>query len=291
MGMPGLSTTTDQTTARVIVGDETPKKVRKRHKMRFWTYFWLIMAALYFLVPLYSTLQFSLETGQHAYGFKWYAQIFHDPMFRTTFLFSLRLAAETVVIGLVLMVPTVYWVHLRLPRVRPVMDLISILPFVVPPVALVVGLSGVFNLMPWLLANSQILAFIYVILALPFTYRSLDAGMRAINVKTLTEAAQSVGAPGWKTLLFVILPNMRTAMMGAAFLTLAIVMGEYTISSLLLFNTFAVYIYYIGNTEAQPAAALAIISFALTWGAMMCLFFLAKTRGRASGGPTAAVGR
>jgi putative spermidine/putrescine transport system permease protein len=68
-------------------------------------------------------------------------------------------------------------------------------------------------------------------------------------------------------------------------------MGEYTISSLLLFNTFAVYIYYIGNTEAQPAAALAIISFALTWGTMMCLFFLAKTRGRASSGPTAAVGR
>ena len=254
------------------------------------------MAALYFLVPLYSTLQFSLETGAHAYGFKWYSYIFNDPMFRTSFLFSLRLAVETVVIGMVLMVPTVYWVHLRLPQVRPVMDLITILPFVVPPVALVVGLSGVFNIMPWLLSSSQILAFIYVILALPFTYRSLDAGMRAIDVRVLSEAAQSVGAPGWKTLLYVILPNMRTAMRGAAFLTLAIVMGEYTISSLLLFNTFAVYIYYIGNTTANPAAALAIISFALTWGAMMGLFFLSRTRGtrgRASGGPgaAAAVGR
>ena len=272
------------------------KKARKSRGPSFWTWFWLIMAALYFLVPLYSTLQFSLETGAHAYGFKWYSYIFHDPMFRTSFLFSLRLAVETVVIGMVLMVPTVYWVHLRLPQVRPVMDLITILPFVVPPVALVVGLSGVFNILPWLLSSSQILAFIYVILALPFTYRSLDAGMRAIDVRVLSEAAQSVGAPGWKTLLYVILPNMRTAMMGAAFLTLAIVMGEYTISSLLLFNTFAVYIYYIGNTTANPAAALAIISFALTWGAMMGLFFLSRTRGtrgRASGGPgaTAAVGR
>ncbi len=154
------------------------------------------------------------------------------------------------------------------------------------------GLSGAFNLMPWLLSSSQILAFIYVILALPFTYRSLDAGMRAIDVRVLTEAAQSVGAPGWKTLLFVILPNIRTAMLGAAFLTLAIVMGEYTISSLLLFNTFAVYIYYIGNTTANPAAALAIISFALTWGAMMGLFFLSRTRGRTSSSPgTTAVSR
>ena len=266
------------------------KKARKRH-VSFWTWFWLLMAALYFLVPLYSTLQFSLETGQHSYGFKWYGQIFSDPAFRTSFLFSLRLAVETVIIGLVLMVPTVYWVHLRLPQLRPVMDVVSILPFVVPPVALVVGLSGVFNVMPWLLANSQILAFIYVILALPFTYRSLDAGMRAINVKTLTEAAQSVGAPGWKTLVFVILPNIRTAMLSGAFLTLAIVMGEYTISSLLLFNTFAVYIYYIGNTEAQPAAALAIISFTLTWGAMMGLFLLSRRRGRASSPGVTAVSR
>jgi len=284
---PISSTTAGQALTRV----PQHNKARKRRHVSFWTWFWLIMAALYFLVPLYSTLQFSLETSQHGYGFKWYSQIFADPMFRTSFLFSLRLAIETVIIGLVLMVPTVYWVHLRLPQLRPVMDVVSILPFVVPPVALVVGLSGVFNVMPWLLSNSQILAFIYVILALPFTYRSLDAGMRAINVKTLTEAAQSVGAPGWKTLLFVILPNIRTAMLGGAFLTLAIVMGEYTISSLLLFNTFAVYMYYIGNTEAQPAAALAIISFTLTWGAMMGLFLLSRRRGRASSPGVTAVSR
>jgi len=255
--------------------------------MSFWTIFWLVMAGLYFLVPLYSTLEFSLETGQHQYGLKWYGQIFADPAFRSSFLFSLRLSVETVIIGLLLMVPTIYWVHLRLPRLRPVMDVISILPFVVPPVALVVGLAGAFNAMPWLLSSSQILAFAYVIQALPFTYRSLDAGMRAIDVRTLTEASQSCGAPTWKTLVFVILPNIRTAMLGGAFLTLAIVMGEYTISSLLLFQTFAVYMQYVGETQAQPAAALAIISFGLTWGAMMGLFLLSRRRGGGRGAPVA----
>ena len=274
-----------------IEAQRVPGRARpKRRHMSFWTWFWLIMAALYFLVPLYSTLQFSLETSAHGYGLKWYATIFADPAFRSSFLFSLRLSVETVIIGLVLMVPTVYWIHLKLPRLRPVMDVISILPFVVPPVALVVGLAGAFTVFPWLLASSQILAFAYVIQALPFTYRSLDAGLRAIDVRTLTEAAQSCGAPTWKTLLFVILPNIRTAMLGGAFLTLAIVMGEYTISSLLLFQTFAVYMQYIGETEAQPAAALAIISFMLTWGAMMGLFLLSR-RGRVGGGTGAAVSR
>jgi ABC-type spermidine/putrescine transport system permease subunit II len=162
--------------------------------------FWLVVGALYFLVPLYSLVQFSLETGRHRYGFAWYTQIFGDPLFRSSFIFSLRLAVETVIISMVLMVPTVYWVHLRVPRLRPTMELISVLPFVVPPVALVVGLNGVFSVAPWLLGSSQILALVYVVLALPFTYRSLDAGMRAIDIKTLTEAAQSVGSPGWKTL-------------------------------------------------------------------------------------------
>ena len=271
---------------------QSPKRARpKRRHMSFWTWFWLIMAALYFLVPLFSTLLFSLDTGAHQYGFKWYAKTFADPQFRSTLWLSLRIAIETVIIGLVLMVPTVYWIHLRLPQLRPVMDVISILPFVVPPVALVVGLSGAFNVMPWLLSNWWlILPLVYVILALPFTYRSLDAGMRAIDVRTLTEAAQSCGAPAWKTLLFVILPNIRTAMLGGAFLTLAIVMGEYTISSLLLFNTFAVYIYYIGNTRAYQASALAIISFALTWGAMMALLLFSRGRGRAGGVGQGAVG-
>ncbi len=256
----------------------------KRQHMSFWTWFWLIMAALYFLVPLFSTLLVSLDVGPHQYGLKWYAKTFSDPQFRSTLVISLKIAAETVVISMLLMVPTVYWIHLRLPQLRPVMDIISILPFVVPPVALVVGLSGAFQVMPWLLSNWWlILPLVYVILALPFTYRSLDAGMRAIDVRTLTEAAQSCGAPGWKTLLFVILPNIRTAMLAGAFLTLAIVMGEYTISSLLLFNTFAVYIYYIGNTQAYQASALAIISFSLTWGAMMVLFLVSRRRGGGMG--------
>ncbi len=267
--------------AAVTVEPSAAVAAARRRRPSFWAVFWLVMAALYFLVPLYSMVQFSLEVAPHRYGFHWYAQIFADPLFRSSFLLSLRLAIETMLIGLVLMVPTVYWVHLRLPKLRPVMDMVAILPFVVPPVALVVGLSGVFTVAPWLLGSSQILALVYVILALPFTYRSLDAGMRAIDVRTLTEAAQSVGAPWWKTLFFVIMPNIRTAMLGAAFLTLAIVMGEYTISSLLLFNTFAVYIYYIGNTEAYQAAALAIISFVLTWGAMMGLFFLSRRTGAA----------
>jgi putative spermidine/putrescine transport system permease protein len=244
-----------------------------------WSWFWLLFAAGYFLLPLYSTLQFSLQTGAHSYGLAWYGQILHDPGFRHSLLLSLRLALETVVLSLVLMIPTVYGLHLWLPSARPLIEFISVLPFVVPPIALTVGVIGLFQGIPWLISSTQLLALLYVIQALPFTYRALDAGMGALDLKTLSDAAKSVGANWPRTLWHIVLPNLRTAILAASFLTLAIVLGEYTISSLLLFDTFAVYIQHIGKTQAYPAAALAILSFGFTWFAMLALFVLTRGRG------------
>src|SRR5579884_3198342 len=112
----------------------------KTNRLGFWGFVWLILAAAFFLLPLYGTAEFSLETGPGTYGFKHYQEILQDPAFKDSFLYSIKLALATVVIGIVLMVPTVYWVNLRLPRVRRVIDFIAILPFVVPPVALAVGI-------------------------------------------------------------------------------------------------------------------------------------------------------
>ena len=95
-----------------------------------------------------------------------------------------------------------------------------------------------------------------MILAFPYIYFSLDAGFRSIDVHTLTEASQSLGA-GWRTTLGrVIIPNIRVAALAGAFLTLAIVMGEFTIASLAAFHTFPTYIQYINESQAYPAAAV-----------------------------------
>lgn len=250
--------------------------VGRANRRRIWAWFWLAMAAVYLLVPLISTAQFSLEVGRHEYGVHWYATVLHDHNFWSSFLLSLRLAIETAALGLILMVPTVYWVHTRLPRLRPVMEFIAILPFVIPPIALAVGFVGLFQGVPWVISSTQLLAFAYVILALPFTYRSLDAGLLSIDIRTLTDAAHSVGASWWQTLWHVILPNIRTAVLAATLLTVAVVLGEYTISSLLLFNTFAVYIQHIGVTQAYASAALAVLSFFITWLSMLGLFLLTR---------------
>ncbi|MGF2075352.1 ABC transporter permease, partial [Enterococcus casseliflavus] len=70
----------------------------------------------------------------------------------------------------------------------------------------------------------------YVMLSFPYMYRAIDTGLRSINARTLTEAAQSLGA-GWTTILFrVIFPNIYISLLSGAFITFAIVMGEFTIA-------------------------------------------------------------
>jgi len=196
---------------------------------------------------------------------------------KTSFILSL----ETIFLTLVLLVPTVYWVHLKLPRLRSVIGFMALVPFVIPPIILVVGLLDVYKGTPtWFYAEPYgFLVAAYVILAFPYMYFSLDTGFRSIDVHTLTEASQSLGAHWTTTLVRVILPNIKSAALAGSFLTLAIVMGEFTIASLAVFDTFPIYIQYINQNKAYPAASVTLLAFAITWAAMVAL--LAAGRGRA----------
>jgi putative spermidine/putrescine transport system permease protein len=207
---------------------------------------WLLLAAAYFLIPLFATFLFSLRSIQTnaccslaAYHF-----VLHNPDFWHTIRVSFTVAAETIALSLLLFVPTVYWVHLKVPRLRSVIAFLALIPFVVPPIVLVVGLLKVFKGTPYWFYDEPtgILAAAYVILAFPYMYFSLDAGFRAIDVHTLTEASQSLGASWPVTLVRVILPNIRAAALAGSFLALAIVMGEFTIANLAQFHTFPIFL-------------------------------------------------
>lgn len=243
---------------------------------------WLLVGAVYWLLPLVATLLFSLkrnETGTCC-TLDNYGEILHDPQFWKNIRLSFVLALETIVISLALLVPTVYWVNLKLPRLRPVIAFLALVPFVVPPIVLVVGLLDVYRGTPeWFYAQPYgFLVAAYVILAFPYIYFALDAGFRAIDVHTLTEASQSLGASWRTTLLRVIFPNVKTAALAGALLTLAVVMGEYTIASLATFDTFPVYIQYVSQNKAFPAGAVTLLSFGITWAAMVALVFVGRGR-------------
>src|SRR5213079_1882108 len=245
---------------------------------------WLLAAALYFFLPLLATLLFSLKsnaTGKCC-TLASYSWVVHNGDFWHTIKISFLLALETIVISLLLFVPTIYWVHLKVPKLRPVIAFMALIPCVLPPIVMVVVLLKFYKGSPdWFYAKPWgFLATAYVILAFPYMYFSLDAGFRAIDVHTLTEASQSLGASWRTTLLRVILPNIRAAALGGSFLTLAIVMGEFTIASLAAFKTFPTYIQIVNETQPYEAAALSLLSFMIVWAAMLALLFVGRGRVR-----------
>jgi putative spermidine/putrescine transport system permease protein len=237
---------------------------------------WIAIAVgvLYFVVPLIGTFEFSLRVRRGEYSFDAYRNVLADPRFQATFGYSTLLALATIVVGVLLVVPTAYWIQLRLPRLRPVVEFITLLPLVIPAIVLVFGYLHIYNSSSFLPMTSSeratdvLLMFSYVTLALPYMYRAVDTGLSAINVRTLTEAAESLGA-SWPTILFrVIFPNVRVAILNGAFITFAIVIGEFTMAALLSRPAFGPYLQLIGANRAYEPSALAIIAFIVTWACM-----------------------
>ncbi|MDR6818308.1 putative spermidine/putrescine transport system permease protein [Neorhizobium sp. 2083] len=237
---------------------------------------WLAIAigAIYFFVPLIGTFEFSLRMRRGVYSFDAYQSVFTDDQFRATFGFSMLMALVTIVVGMLLIVPTAYWVRLRLPQMRPVVEFITLLPLVIPAIVIVFGYLRLYNSSSWIpftgstQGTNILLTFSYVTLALPYMYRSVDTAMRTIDVRTLTEAAEILGAK-WPTIMFrCIFPNVMSGVLSGAFITLAIVMGEFTMAALLNRPAFGPYLQLVGANKAYEPSALAVIAFAITWLSM-----------------------
>jgi len=247
---------------------------------------WIVMAlsAIYFFVPLACTFEFSLRLKRGTYSFAAYENVFNDSRFQDSFLYSVTLSIATIIFGTLLVVPTAYWVQLKLPRIRPVVEFLTLMPLVIPAIILVFGYIRIYNSSSFLPMTSAswstdtLLGCSYITLALPYMYRAIDTGLQSIDVKTLTEAAESLGAK-WPSILFgVILPNLRVAIVSSAFLTFATVIGEFTIASLLDRPAFGPYLQLIGANRAYEPSALAVITFLVTWGCMGVIQLLGRGR-------------
>ena len=257
---------------------------------RFWAGLIYTLGALYFLIPLAATFYWSLKAVKGTLGFEAYRRLFADANFLPSFTQSIVNAVAAILISLLIIVPTAYWVTLRLPKLRPVIEFITLLPFVIPAVVLVFGLIRLYSRPPLLWtatydSSRVLLVCVYAALAFPYVFRSVDNGLRAMDVRALTEAAQSLGA-GWPTILLqVIFPNLRVALISGALLTFAIVIGELTIALYMAQRTMGPYMAELTRSKVYEPSAMAVVAFAMTWAAMGIIQLVARgQQGQFSGG-------
>ncbi|QFG37911.1 putative spermidine/putrescine transport system permease protein [Paracoccus pantotrophus] len=252
---------------------------------RVWSWAALVVGGLYFLLPLIGTIEFSLRMRRGEYSLDAYRSVLSDPNFRATFSYSVAMALLTILLGVLIVVPTAYWVRLRLPRLRPVIEFITLLPLVIPAIVVVFGYIRLYNTSSILpltgtaSGTNLLLLCGYATLALPYMYRAVDTGLSTLDVRSLTEAAQSLGA-GWVRIIGrLILPNVLGAVMSGAFLSFAIVIGEFTMAALLNRPAFGPYMQLLGANRAYEPAALAVIAFAVTWGCMGVMQLISRLFG------------
>lgn len=241
---------------------------------KLWAWIALAVGVLYFFLPLIGTIEFSLRMKRGEYSFEAYRVVLADPRFRATFVYSTVMALMTIVVGVLIVVPTAYWVRLKLPRWRPIVEFITLLPLVIPAIVIVFGYIRLYNTSSILpltgsaTGTNFLLLMGYATLALPYMYRAVDTGLRTIDVATLTEAAESLGAGRITVMRRVILPNVMVAVLSGAFLTFAIVIGEFTLAALLNRPAFGPFMQLLGANRAYEPAALAVIAFGITWACM-----------------------
>jgi putative spermidine/putrescine transport system permease protein len=250
----------------------------------------VVVSGLFFVLPLLAMARFAFQnvpmirlgpdTFFDGWSLKGITRPMGDPDFRKSFTLSVQLAFGTVLLTLVLLLPTTLWVHLRLPKARAFVEFLTVLPYVIPPIALVAGILPLKPHARWFLNSNFSLIPFYAVLAMPFTFRSLDAGIRSIDIKTLTDASRSLGAGWGTTIRRVLLPNIRTAVISASFLTVAVVLGEYTMARVLLKRTMPAFMAEYQGREPQGGMALALAALVVTTLLFILLSLLTQRRGQ-----------
>jgi putative spermidine/putrescine transport system permease protein len=244
----------------------------------------LALFLVFMLVPLLATVLFSVSTRwdrtiwPEGFTLRWWQAVTARSAFQTTLLHSLAVAATTVAASVALVTPTAYWVHLWAPKARPWIEFLAIVPFGLPGVVLALGLIRCYSGVPLPLINTPaILVAAYVVLTLPFMYRPLVNALEAVDARTLAEAAQSLGAGGWQTLVRAILPNILPGLVNGGLLVFSTVFAEFTLANLLVgtrFKTFPIYLVEFTRFDARQASALAVISFVVAWLASVLIIWL-----------------
>ena len=253
-----------------------------------WRIVVLVLAAIFYLAPLLSSVKFALIDSKGNSTLRNFTAIVNNGTLRTSLFLSLEIAVVTAIVVVLLVFPTAVLVRLKLPKLTILMEAITILPIVVPPVVLAAGLLQMKETAPLWLVNAffnhplTILTPMYVVLAMPLMYRAVDTGLRSIDLHTLVDASRSLGA-GWpRTLWGVVMPNAQTAVLGGMFLTIALVLGEVVIANQLDQSTLTLplqMIYFAQQNNAPGlSVALALTALVFTFLLLFMLTFLAGRR-------------
>ena len=255
-----------------------------KHRPQAWQIILIVFFITYMFLPILSTYIFSIATRwdrtilPEGFTSEFYKDATDASYFATSLRNSLILSLSTILVSLIIIIPTVYWVYVRLPQAKSILDILMILPFGIPTVVLALALVQVYNGTP-LGRTPELLIGAVFIYSMPFMYRPISNALRSIDALTLTEAGQSLGASTLQVMLKVIVPNIYPGIISGSLLVFATVFAEFTLTKLILgarFKTFPLLLVEYTRINGNIAAAFSVISFTIAWLVSLLILWIGK---------------
>ena len=259
------------------------------NKSTVWRIILLGFFLAYLIIPLLATVAFSFATRwdrsilPEGLTLEWWVAVTTRRAFGSALTNTLLLALATTAFSVLLITPTAYWVYQRVPQAKPLMEIMTIMPFGIPGVVLALALLRTYSHLGGAIVYSPVmLTLACTVIGLPFFYRPLINALNAVDVKTLTEAALTLGASWPRIILKVIVPNIMPGIISGALLVFSLVFVEFTLANLLVgarFKTFPIYLVEFTRFDGRQASALAVMSFVIAWISSLGLIWLASKTG------------
>ncbi|MDS2173894.1 ABC transporter permease subunit [Nesterenkonia sp. CL21] len=239
----------------------------------------VVAVALYVTVPVLCSVAYAVLPGG-SFSLAAYSVIGDDASLAAAAGRTLAITGATIVTLVVTLVPAVVAVHLWAPRLRPLLEILCTLPLVVPPIAIAAGVVALLragaqqgrgslgNQISQFLQSPDlplILVGTYVVLCLPFTFRSIDAGLRTIPLKAMVEGSTILGSSIWGTIFRVVIPNIRGSMLFSVFFATALCFGEFSLAATLSQQTIPVWLYDVSSHDFRASIAIAVLLNLTTW--------------------------
>jgi putative spermidine/putrescine transport system permease protein len=279
------------------MGELSRPEVAAMKRPSLWRILMISFFLLYLIVPLVATTAFSFANRwdrtilPEGLTLEWWKAVTGRRAFGSALQHTLIISLATMVGSIALVTPTAYWVHLRLPRAKPIIDLMTILPFGIPGVVLALALIRTYARFGGAIVYSPVmLVMACMVISLPFVYRPIVNALHAVDIRTLTEAAQTLGASWFTILRRVIIPNIMPGILSGGLLVFSLVFVEFTLANLLVgarYKTFPIYLVEFTRFDGRQASALAVMSFIIAWITSLSLIWVA---GRVGGRREEAVG-
>ncbi|SMY11536.1 ABC transporter permease [Brevibacterium jeotgali] len=257
----------------------------------------IIALAIFILTPQVSSLTYAFFRSDGTFTTDGLTGLADSGAIVAPLIRSLVIASLTVVVLVGTLVPAVVAVHLWAPKLRSVLGILCTLPLVIPAIAIVAGLSAVLRglasqgrgsvgMQISTALQSQDLPLVlvgtYVVLCLPFTYRSIDSGLSTLPLRTLFESSSVLGASTPDTLRRVVLPNIAGPVMFSAFYAFALSIAEYTVAATLSIPMLPVYLNTLSSTNFRGSITLSVLLSLTTWLLLAAATVSASRFGRTS---------